>query len=73
MDVDLTDAYRDARRHVFSMGEPVAVEAAPGQAILLHRHLLHGVAPWDASSQDTKRMVAYFRPQFSNVHDWLSD
>lgn len=44
--VDLTDGYQAARKMVFDRIEPVAVRAAPGQSVLLHRHLLHGVAPW---------------------------
>jgi len=38
--------------------------AAPGQAYLLHRLALHGVAPWadGAEASADGRMVAYFRP-----------
>jgi hypothetical protein len=62
--VDLTDAYQAARRQVFDTITPVAVVAEPGQAILLHRHLLHGVAPFlpDQSAPSEGRMIAYFRP-----------
>lgn len=70
---DLTDIYHAARREVFDTADPVAVRMAPGQSVLLHRHLLHGVAPWadGASAPPEGRMVAYFRPEFS-AREWLS-
>lgn len=71
-DVDLTDAYQAARRAVFARIEPVAVQAMPGQAMLLHRHLLHGVDVWhpDATAPPEGRMIAYFRPEFSAA-EWV--
>lgn len=71
--VDLTDRYQAARREVFETITPQPVIAKPGTSILLHRHLLHGVAPWkpDASAPPEGRMVAYFRPQFS-AKAWLA-
>jgi len=86
-DTDITDVYTQARRRVFDTIAPVAVQMKPGQAVVLHRHLLHGVAPWDADAapQDvalpdlpapdpaTGRMVAYFRPQYTDDPDlWLT-
>lgn len=67
--VDVTDLYQSARRCVFDQIEPVPVSVVPGQAVLLHRHLLHGVAPWaaDAQAPPEGRMIAYFRPQFSGL------
>lgn len=71
--VDLTEGYKQARAQVFETIEPVEVHAELGQSILVHRHLLHGVAPW--KSTDTAppegRMVAYFRPELERVDDWL--
>lgn len=71
--VDLTDAYGAARRKVFDTIDPVPVLAAPGQVTLLHRHLLHGVAPWTkaAMAPPEGRMIAYFRPQIS-ASAWLN-
>lgn len=71
--VDLTEAYGAARRRVFEAIEPVQVLARPGQATLLHRHLLHGVAPWakGATAPPEGRMIAYFRPQIS-ASAWLN-
>ncbi|MFC6637520.1 hypothetical protein GV827_18360 [Sulfitobacter sp. JBTF-M27] len=74
LDVDLTDIYQDARREVFEHSAPQAIIAKPGASILLHRHLLHGVAPWAQGqvAPPEGRMIAYFRPQFSAA-DWLAD
>lgn len=71
--IDVTDAYVAARREVFDTITPVPVTASPGQVILLHRHLVHGIAPHDANvaMPEEGRMVAYFRPEVSNPHDWM--
>ncbi len=61
-DIDITDIYQAARREVFAKCKRVPIRAAPGEVILLHRHLLHGVAPWDGVSETEGRMIAYFRP-----------
>ncbi len=45
-DVDITDAYTAARKRVFETCPRVALPGRPGQAVLLHRLSLHGVAPW---------------------------
>ncbi|MFA8442477.1 hypothetical protein [Yoonia sp.] len=69
-DVDVTDIYKETRRTVFETCERIEVTAAPGQAILLDRHLLHGVAPWAEDAPGEMRMMAYFRPLVSPA-DWL--
>ncbi len=73
-EIDLTEIYQNARCKVFETITPKALIAKPGQSILLHRHVLHGVAPWDegAKSPSEGRMIAYFRPQFSAA-EWLRD
>ena len=43
-DLDVTEIYQATRRIVFETCERVEVVAKPGQAILLDRHLVHGVA-----------------------------
>lgn len=58
---DLTEAYIDARRRCFERCRRVSVDARPGEAYLIHRLALHGVAPWDAEPVG-ERAVAYFRP-----------
>ncbi|WP_019954926.1 hypothetical protein [Yoonia vestfoldensis] len=70
-DVDVAATYQEARRHVFATCPQVAVPALPGQVVILDRHLLHGVAPWDPAITDPCRKVAYFRP-LGAVADWLS-
>ena len=74
-DVDLTDVYHKARKTVFETCQRVKVYAAPGEAYLVHRFALHGVAPWGqgASADPAGRMVAYFRPQWPEAGaDWLT-
>lgn len=71
--VDLTAAYRAARRQCFETCARVPLPARPGQAILLHRHLLHGMAPWPDTVPDHTglgRMIAYFRPLLPDHRDW---
>lgn len=72
-DVDVTDVYQAARRQCFDTCPRLPVVLAPGQAVILHRHLLHGVAPWadGAAADDPGRMIAYFRPAFDDPRDWL--
>lgn len=73
--VDLTDAYSEARRDVFENCRRVAVHALPGEAYVLHRLTLHGVAPWakDAAAGPDGRMIAYFRPPMpGGVERWLN-
>jgi hypothetical protein len=72
---DVTDAYARARRTVFETCPRVELPLAPGQALVLHRHLLHGIAPWpadaDADAPADGRAVAWFRPQLADVTAWL--
>lgn len=60
-DEDLTDVYAAARRECFETCRRVALPARPGEAYLIHRLALHGVAPWTAEAAG-ERIVAYFRP-----------
>ena len=71
--VDLTDAYMAARAEVFDTRPMRSIRLVPGQAVLLHRHMLHGIAPWPrADGTDAScRIVAYFRPVLNNAADWL--
>lgn len=72
-EIDITDAYVAARREVFDTCHRVALPIQPGEATLLHRLMLHGVAPWAeaASAPPEGRMIAYFRPEMVSVPDWL--
>ena len=71
-DTDVTEAYVRARRTVFETCRRVELPLAPGQAVLLHRHLLHGIAPWRGGVQAPQgRAVAWFRPLLADVATWL--
>ena len=71
--IDITAAYQTARAQVFETCRRVEVPSRPGQATLLHRLLVHGVAPWGngASAPPEGRIIAYFRPVMASVSDWL--
>jgi len=72
---DITEVYVNARKKIFESCPRRVVHATPGQAYLLHRFTLHGVAPWGAGAvaPTEGRMVAYFRPELpGGVKDWLS-
>ena len=71
--VDLNPAYQAARRVIFATCTRRLLPAKPGEATLLHRLTLHGVAPWatEAAAPPEGRMIAYFRPQMTTVKDWL--
>ncbi|MEM8655982.1 MAG: hypothetical protein AAGF36_14670 [Pseudomonadota bacterium] len=69
-EVDVTDAYHAARKHVFESCEVVSLQARPGQSFLIHRFALHGTAPWQGDASEG-RMIAFFRPEFGNPAEWL--
>lgn len=72
--VDVTEAYHQARRRCFETCARVPLPARPGEAILLHRLTLHGIAPWEdaATAPPEGRMTAYFRPPMpGRVAAWL--
>ncbi len=73
-EVDVTDAYKTARAEVFRTCRRVELPVQPGEATLLHRHLIHGVAPWaeGAMAPPEGRIIAYFRPQMAQVSDWIA-
>lgn len=71
-DVDVTDIYQTARKTVFATCRRRECPVRPGQATLVHRHCLHGVAPWqDNKDRADSRMIAYFRPHLTTLMDWL--
>lgn len=71
--IDLTEPYQAARREAFLTCERMALPTRPGEAVLVHRHLVHGVAPWgeQATASPEGRMIAYFRPEVARPGDWL--
>ncbi len=71
--VDVTEAYKAVRARVFEACPRRALPVLPGQAMLVHRLAIHGVAPWGngAWSSGGQRMVAYFRPLLDDIGGWL--
>lgn len=69
-DVDVTDLYQSTRRQVFETCERIEVPLVTGEAVLLDRHLLHGVAPWTGDGEGP-RVTAFFRPELPKMTDWL--
>lgn len=72
--IDVTDIYQAARKRCFEICPRVEITAQPGAAILVHRLALHGIAPWaeDADAAPEGRAIAYFRPCFPSMSDWLT-
>ncbi|SLN22509.1 hypothetical protein PSA7680_00886 [Pseudoruegeria aquimaris] len=72
---DLTDIYQATRRRIFETCPRRCLPLRPGEAILLHRLALHGIAPWQAGAQAGAegRVIAYFRPPMpGGVTAWLA-
>jgi hypothetical protein len=72
--IDLTEAYKNARRQCFESCERTLINSPVGTGYALHPLLLHGITPWFSAKQGTEslnRQVAYFRPLLNNVQDWL--
>lgn len=72
-DTDVTETYQATRRDVFGTCPRLELHAGPGEALILHRHVLHGIAgfPDTAHAPPEGRMIAYFRPQLDDVAHWL--
>lgn len=72
--IDITEAYQAARKQVFDTCPRRALPQRLGEAVVLHRLLVHGVAPWaeGAAAEAPGRMIAYFRPLMDSVEDWLT-
>ncbi|MCB1364501.1 MAG: hypothetical protein KDK02_10285 [Rhodobacteraceae bacterium] len=73
--VDLSEAYQNARRDVFETCARVPLHAVPGEAVVLHRHTLHGIAPWadGARAPPDGRVIVYFRPPMpGGAAGWLT-
>ncbi|MBI1218731.1 MAG: hypothetical protein GC186_09315 [Rhodobacteraceae bacterium] len=74
-DIDVTEAYHAARREVFATCRRVAIPARPGEATVIHRLALHGVASWaeGATADPAGRAIVYFRPELpGGIADWLA-
>ncbi|MES2914484.1 MAG: hypothetical protein V4753_05120 [Pseudomonadota bacterium] len=73
-DIDITEPYQKARRAVFAACRRIELPARPGEATLVHRLTIHGVSAWKPTDSAPRegRMIAYLRPQFASVQDWLT-
>lgn len=71
---DVTEAYHAVRRRIFKTCPRVEVSARPGEAYLIHRLALHGVARWQdgATAGPDGRMIVYFRPLLPDMAAWLA-
>ena len=71
---DLTDCYHRTRRQVLNSCTRNVVHCRPGESYLLHRHVVHGVAPWapGAQARPDGRMICYFRPELADKGAWLN-
>ncbi len=74
-DQDITDTYQMARKRIFDKCCRVSVVARPGEAYLMHRLLMHGIAPWhqNENHRSDQRMICYFRPEFKSAEDWVNN
>ena len=70
-DLDVTAAYHALRRRIFAKCRRVTLTAGRGEAYLVHRLALHGIAPWGTGAAVEERMVIYFRPESGNPAAWL--
>lgn len=72
-DEDITELYRRVRQTVFETCERIELVAQPGEAYLVHRLALHGIAPWSKPSKvgAQGRIVVYFRPETAVSKAWL--
>ena len=64
-ETDIADVYQAARKRAFAECIRTPLFTRPGEAVLLHPFLLHGVAPWQpgAAASSDGRMNAYLRPE----------
>jgi hypothetical protein len=74
-EADVTWAYADARRRVFATCRRIEVPLRTGEAVLLHRLVLHGIAPWSGGAASCgRRATAWFRPPMpGGTAAWLAD
>ena len=70
-DIDVTEVYHGLRRRIFAECRRVVVTAGRGEAFLVHRLALHGIAPWRGEAAAVERMVIYFRPESGDPAAWL--
>ena len=71
--VDITGIYQAARREVFESCQRIELPVTAGEATLVHRLSLHGVAPWgEGGTEEKARAILNFRPALpGGAKDWL--
>ena len=71
---DVTEIYHQTRQRVFESCKRVEIQARPGEAYLIHRLALHGMAPWGPGAEASAdgRMICYFRPDIGGPEEWLN-
>ena len=70
--INITAHYQSLRRQLFDQCPRITIFAKPGEAFLIHRLALHGIAPWSGGNDDTTpRTVCYFRPEIGGAAEWL--
>ena len=74
-ELDVTELYQTTRREIFKHCRRIEIFAQPGEAYIIHRLALHGVAPWgeNAWCSDDGRMICYFRPEIAGPWEWLNN
>jgi hypothetical protein len=74
MRIDMTEIYKFVRREVFATCPRREVPLAPGQAVLVHRHAIHGVAPWARGRRLRRRAGDRLFParKLRQFDDWLN-
>ena len=72
--IDLTEIYKTVRQEIFAQCPRLEVPLRPGQSVLVHRHAIHGVAPWADGARAGRdgRAIVYFRPLLDRAEDWLA-
>jgi hypothetical protein len=73
-EVDLTEVNMATRREIFETCQRVELPLKRGESYVIHRHALHGVAPWadGIKGPDEGRIIAYFRPaDEAQMQRWL--
>ena len=70
----VNEIYQQTRREIFMNFKRIEVSVQPGQALLIDRHMLHGTSPWRAEQgqDECGRLIAFFRPQYKSMQDWLA-
>lgn len=69
--IDVTVAYQAARSQVFRSCPRLELPVLAGEATLLHRLTIHGVAPWSGTGA-SPRLICYLRPLLPSVEAWLA-